>query len=66
VAFAAGSIHAVRAAARPLVTGGTLGMGNPVASTAEDALAVVLTLFAALAPALGLVLWWPRFSWRPS
>jgi Domain of unknown function (DUF4126) len=52
----AGGIHAVRTAVRPFVTGGTLGMGNPVVSTAEDGLAVVLATTSVVAPALALVL----------
>ena len=41
---------------RPLVTGGTLGLGNPFVSTAEDGLAVVLATTSVIAPALALVL----------
>ena len=52
----AGGIHAVRTAMRPLVTGGTLGMGNPFVSAAEDGLAVVLATTSVIAPALALVL----------
>jgi Domain of unknown function (DUF4126) len=40
----AGGVHALRTAARPLVTGATLGLGNPVVSTAEDVLSAVLAL----------------------
>jgi hypothetical protein len=48
----AGSVHAARAAVRPVITAGTLGLGNPLASTAEDAVAGGLVLTAALAPLL--------------
>jgi hypothetical protein len=52
----AGGVHAARAAARPAVTGLTLGTGNPLVSLAEDVYAVLLVLGAILAPAIGLAL----------
>ncbi|MGW4247639.1 DUF4126 domain-containing protein, partial [Nocardia sp. NPDC004722] len=36
-ALTAGSVHVGRTVARPVVTGTTAGLGNPVVSTAEDA-----------------------------
>jgi hypothetical protein len=48
----AGAVHAVRAAVRPALTAGTLGLANPVASLAEDVLAGGLVVLAALAPVL--------------
>ncbi|MGZ5425538.1 MAG: DUF4126 domain-containing protein [Candidatus Aminicenantales bacterium] len=53
----AGGVHAAKAVARPAVTAGTLGMGNPVVSLAEDAVSGVTTVVAIVAPVLlGLLL----------
>ncbi|MGI5212288.1 DUF4126 domain-containing protein [Plantactinospora sp. CA-290183] len=48
-------VHGVKAAARPVINAGTAGFGAPVASTAEDATSVVVSLAAILLPALVLV-----------
>jgi hypothetical protein len=61
--FIAGSVHAAKAAARPAVTAGTLGTGNPIVSLAEDAVSGTTTVVAIVAPALLaalalLVLFW--------
>jgi hypothetical protein len=48
-------VHAVKAAARPVVNATTAGFGAPVASTAEDFSSVVLSLAAILLPVLVLV-----------
>jgi hypothetical protein len=48
-------VHATKAAARPLVTVSTGGVGNPVVSTAEDIASLGITLMAILAPILLLV-----------
>lgn len=50
------SIHAGRAAIRPLSTIGTGGVGNPVLSLLEDAGSALLTLAAFLVPVLALLL----------
>ena len=52
----AAGVHGARTAARPVVTGTTLGTGNTALSLAEDGYALTLAGTAALAPALGLVL----------
>jgi hypothetical protein len=52
----AAGVHGARTAARPVVTGTTLGTGNTALSIAEDGYALTLASTAALAPALGLVL----------
>jgi len=52
----AAGVHGARAAARPVVTGTTLGTGNTAVSLAEDGYALTLAGAAALAPALGFVL----------
>jgi len=44
--------HGAKAAARPLVTASTGGMGNPVASVMEDGWALLLTGLALLLPLL--------------
>ena len=50
------SIHAGRAAIRPLSTIGTGGVGNPVLSLLEDAGSALLTLAAFVVPVLALLL----------
>jgi hypothetical protein len=55
-AVTAGSIHAARAAARPVSTATTGGFGNPVLSFAEDLGSAGLTAVAFLLPVLALVL----------
>jgi hypothetical protein len=54
--LAAGSVHAVKATARPAVTVTTLGLGNSVVSASEDVVALVTSLLAILAPAIALLL----------
>ena len=66
----AGSIHAARAAVRPLSTATTGGLGNPVLSLGEDAGSLLLVVTAFVLPLLALVLvvwllvvlvaWWRR------
>ena len=48
----AGGVHAVKATARPVVTATTVGVGNPVVSTAEDVVSLLLALLAILLPIL--------------
>jgi hypothetical protein len=50
------SIHAGRAAIRPLSTVGTAGVGNPVLSTLEDLGSVGLTVAAFALPVLAFVM----------
>jgi hypothetical protein len=52
----AGGVHAVKATARPVITGTTGGVLNPVVSTAEDVLAFVIAIMAILVPILALIL----------
>jgi len=52
----AGSVHAAKAAVRPVANAGTAGVAAPVLSTAEDGLSVALALAALLLPLLVLVL----------
>ncbi|HSJ58246.1 MAG TPA: DUF4126 domain-containing protein, partial [Anaerolineae bacterium] len=51
----AGGVHAVKATARPVVTGTTGGLLNPVISLVEDVIAFVVSLLSILAPVLGLL-----------
>jgi hypothetical protein len=46
------SVHTTKAAARPLVTAGTLGTGNWLVSLVEDIISVALALTAVLVPVL--------------
>ena len=46
----AGSVHATKATARPVVNVATLGVGAPVISTIEDVLALGTSLLAIFAP----------------
>jgi hypothetical protein len=66
----AGGVHATKATVRPVVTGTSGGLLNPVVSTAEDVTAFVLTVISILIPLLigfllgalfiGVVWWLPR------
>jgi hypothetical protein len=59
----AGGVHAVKATARPVVTATTAGVGNPVVSTAEDVLSLVLAVVAIVLPVLGLLLLILLLAW---
>ncbi len=50
------SVHAVKATARPVVTATTAGIGNPVVSTAEDILSMVVALLSVIAPVIAALL----------
>jgi len=52
----AGGVHATKAAARPIVTVSTAGVGNPVVSTLEDIVATVVSLLAVVLPIIAAVL----------
>jgi uncharacterized membrane protein len=69
----AGSVHAVKATARPFVTASTAGTGNWLVSLIEDILALITTIMAILLPILMalmiafvllLFVWW-RSRQRP-
>ncbi len=47
--LAAGSVHAVKATSRPLITATTGGIGNPIVSFIEDMVAGVTTVLAIVA-----------------
>lgn len=52
----AGGVHATKAAARPVVTVTTAGVGNPVVSVVEDVVAFVVSLLAILLPLIAALL----------
>jgi hypothetical protein len=45
-------VHLTKAGARPVVNAGTVGLGTPFVSAAEDAMSLVVSLVAVLIPAL--------------
>ncbi|MFG1843575.1 DUF4126 domain-containing protein [Micromonospora sp. NPDC049175] len=47
-------VHLLKSAARPIINASTAGFGAPVASTAEDATSVVVSLVAIILPVLVL------------
>lgn len=51
----AGSVHAVKAGARPVLTATTAGVANPIVSTVEDVLAAITSFIAIIFPYLILV-----------
>jgi hypothetical protein len=64
-------VHVIKALARPVINASTVGFGAPVASTAEDATSIALSLVAILVPVLiilaliGLiVMFWLVMRWR--
>lgn len=59
----AGGVHAVKATARPIVTGTTGGVLNPVVSVVEDVIAFVVSLLSILVPVLGLLLLIVVIAW---
>ena len=66
----AGSVHATKATLRPVVTVTTAGLGNPVVSTVEDIIAIVVSILSILVPVFTFVAlmvffvyafrWWRR------
>lgn len=51
----AGSVHTVKATARPVVTTTTAGVMNPVVSAGEDVVSLVVAVLSILLPILGLL-----------
>ena len=51
----AGGVHGARTAVRPVATATTGGLGNPVVSTAEDAMSLLVSLFAVFIPILAVI-----------
>ena len=63
----AGGVHAVKAGGRPVVASMTAGAGNPIVSTIEDTISLVVSVLAIVAPylvvgllltTLALLTWW--------
>jgi Domain of unknown function (DUF4126) len=48
-------VHLTKAGARPVINVGTVGVGTPFVSAAEDAMSLVMSLVALLVPALVIV-----------
>jgi hypothetical protein len=48
----AGTVHVVKATARPVITASTGGVGNPIVSTAEDILSALTAFLSILLPTL--------------
>ena len=51
----AGGVHAAKATVRPIVTGTTAGVLNPVVSTLEDAVSLIMAILAVVLPVLALL-----------
>jgi Flp pilus assembly protein TadB len=70
--LSAGSVHAVKAASRPLITATTGGLGNPLVSFIEDIVAAVATILALIVPILAALIMatilgvaaWVVWRWR--
>src|SRR6476661_1185864 len=54
--LAAGSVHAVKATARPVITVTTAGIANPFVSFIEDFIAGITTIIALIAPIVAAIL----------
>ena len=48
-------VHGLKSAARPVINAATAGIGAPVASTAEDATSIVMSIVAIILPVLVLL-----------
>ncbi len=55
-ALSAGSVHVVKAGARPLITATTGGLGNPLVSLVEDMISAGATVLALVVPILAALL----------
>jgi hypothetical protein len=70
--LSAGSVHIVKAGARPLITATTGGIGNPLVSFVEDIIAAVSTVLALVVPILAALIMgsivafgaWVVWRWR--
>lgn len=70
--LSAGSVHAVKATSRPIVTATTAGLGNPLVSMVEDMVSAGATVLALAAPVVAAVLMaiilvvalWVVWRWR--
>jgi hypothetical protein len=54
--LSAGSVHAVKATSRPVITATTGGIGNPIISFLEDIVAGIATVMALIAPIVAAVM----------
>jgi hypothetical protein len=53
--LAAGSVHAVKATSRPMITATTGGLANPLVSLLEDVMSAVVAILALIAPILAII-----------
>lgn len=66
----AGSVHAAKSVAvRPLITASTAGVGDPIVSTLEDILAMVVSVLSIVLPILMVILvfmviWWIAWAMK--
>lgn len=51
----AGSVHAIKASARPVITATTAGVGNPIVSSIEETVSAITALLAVIFPYLVLM-----------
>lgn len=54
--LAAGTVHAGKSLARPVVTATTAGVGNPIVSTAEDVVSALTSFLAIVLPWMALII----------
>lgn len=50
------AVHLAKTGVRPVINAGTLGLGTPIVSTAEDTVSLSLSLVAVLLPVVALIL----------
>ena len=58
----AGTVHVVKAGARPAVTAATAGMANPIVSTVEDMVSAVTSFVSVIFPYL-VIVWVILLAW---
>ncbi len=52
----AGTVHAAKTAARPVITAATAGVGNPVVSSVEDVVSGTVSVISIVMPVLAVIL----------
>lgn len=52
----AGGVHGTKAAIRPVATGTTAGLGNPLVSFVEDGVSLLMSIFAVFLPILAVIM----------
>lgn len=59
----AGGVHATKGVVRPVVTASTAGVGNPIVSTLEDIVALVVSILSMIVPIIIMVVLVLAFAW---